>query len=182
MKFMTAALLASAFLSTPAFAQSAQQPAAATVAPAATQMQEAETWRISKLVGLNVYNHENEKIGDINEVITEPSGRVDIIVIGVGGFLGIGERNVGLPWNQVKFVMEPRPVNTGSTSMTTTTTTGAGTPAATTTTVTKANRAYPDHAVSDMSKDQLAALPAFTYLSDVSSTTTRTAPAPAPAR
>jgi sporulation protein YlmC with PRC-barrel domain len=182
MKYMTAALLASSFLTVPAFAQSVQQPVTATTASAAIQMQEAETWRTSKLIGLNVYNNSNEKIGDINEVITEPSGRVDIIVIGVGGFLGIGERNVGLPWNQVKFVMEPRPVTTGSTSMTTTTTTGAGTSAATTTTIAKTNRAYPDHAVSNMTKEQLEALPAFTYLSNVSSTTTRTTPAPAPAR
>lgn len=181
MKYMTAALLASTFLSVPVFAQSAQQPVTATVAAAATQMQEANTWRTSKLVGLNVYNNKNEKIGDINEVITEPSGRVDIIVIGVGGFLGLGERNVGLPWNQVKFVMEPRPVVTGSTATTTAATTGASSSTATTTTVTKANRAYPDHAVSNMTKDQLEALPAFTYLSDVSSATTRTSPAPAPA-
>jgi sporulation protein YlmC with PRC-barrel domain len=181
MKIMTAALLASAFLAAPAFAQSAQQPATTTVAPAAAPMQEMETWRTSKLVGLNVYNDKNEKIGDINELITEPSGRVDLVVIGVGGFLGIGERSVALPWNQVKFVMEPRPASTGSTSLTTTTTTGAGTSAATTT-VTKANRGYPDHAVSNMTKEQLEALPAFTYLSDVSSSTTRTTPAPAPAR
>lgn len=182
MKYMTAALLASTFLAVPAFSQSAQQPATTTVAPAAVQMQKVETWQTSKLVGLNVYNNKNEKIGDINELITEPSGRIDLIVVGVGGFLGIGERNVALAWNQVKFVMESRPVSTGSTSMTTTTTTGAGTSAATTTTVTKANRAYPDHAVSNMTKEQLEALPAFTYLSDVSSATTRTTPAFVPAR
>jgi hypothetical protein len=104
-------------------------------------------------------------------------------VIGVGGFLGVGERNVGLPWNQVKFLMEPRPASTASTSTTRTTTTGAAVPAetATTTTTTTKNREYPDHAVVNMTKDQLKALPAFKYLSDASSTTTRTSPAPTPA-
>lgn len=182
MKYVAAALLASSLLSAPALAQSAQQPAASN-ATAAQQikMQQLGTWRTSKLIGLNVYNSNNEKIGDINELINEASGKLDIVVIGVGGFLGIGESNVGLPWNQVKFVMEPRPAGTASTS--TTRTTGAGVPAetATTTTTTTQNREYPDHAVVNMTKDQLKALPAFKYLSDASSTTTRTSPVPTPA-
>src|ERR1019366_10763280 len=93
------------------------------------KMQQLGTWRTSKLIGLNVYNSNNEKIGDINELINEASGKVDVVVIGVGGFLGIGESNVGLPWNQVKFIMEPRPASTASTSMTRTTTTGPSVPA-----------------------------------------------------
>lgn len=94
----------------------------------------------------------------------------------IGGFLGVGESNVGVPWNQVKFIMEPRPASAASTS-TTRTTTRAGAPTKTAT-ITK-NREYPDHAVVNMTKDQLKAMPAFKYLSDASSTTTRTSPAPA---
>ena len=183
MKYVAAALLASSLLSVPALAQSAQQPAGSNATTAQKiKMQQLGTWRTSKLIVLNVYNSNNEKIGDINELINEASGKLDIVVIGVGGFLGIGESNVGLPWNQVKFVMEPRPAGTASTSMTRTTTTGAGAPAetATTTTTTTKNREYPDHAVVNMTKDQLKALPAFKYLSDASSTTTRTSPAPTP--
>ena len=180
MKYVAAALLASSLLSAPALAQSAQQPAGSNAAAAQTVTQQLGTWRISKLIGLNVYNNNNEKIGDINELITEASGKIDVVVIGVGGFLGIGERNVAVPLNQIKFVMEPRSSNTASTSTTRTDTTG-GSPVATTTTTTTmtGNRDYPDHAVMNMTKDQLAALPAFKYLSDASSTTTRTAPAPA---
>lgn len=186
MKYVAAALLASSLLSAPALAQSAQQPAGSNATTAQKiKMQQLGTWRTSKLIGLNVYNSNNEKIGDINELINEASGKLDIVVIGVGGFLGIGESNVGLPWNQVKFVMEPRPAGTASTSMTRTTTTGAAVPAetatTTTTTTTTKNREYPDHAVVNMTKDQLKALPAFKYLSDASSTTTRTSPAPIPA-
>lgn len=182
-KYVAAALLASSLLSAPALAQSAQQPAASSATAAQKiEMQQLGTWRTSKLIGLNVYNSNNEKIGDINELINEASGKIDTVVIGVGGFLGLGESNVGVPWNQVKFVMEPRPAGTASTSTTRmTTTTGVGSPAGTATTastITKKSE-YPDHAVVNMSKDQLKALPAFKYLSDASSTTTSTSPAPA---
>ena len=182
MKYVTAALLASSLLSAPAFAQSAQQPAASKAPAAQTMTQELGSWRTSKLVGLNVYNSNNEKIGDINELITVASGRVDYVVIGVGGVLGLGERNVSLPWNQVKFVMEPRPAGKASMSTVQKTTTGAGLTATTTTTITTVNRDFPNHAVINMTKDQLAALPEFNYLSDARSTTTRTSPAPAPVR
>jgi sporulation protein YlmC with PRC-barrel domain len=181
MKYMAAAMLASSLLSVPAFAQSAQKSDPSAAAQTATQT--LGTWRTSKMISLNVYNNSNEKIGDINELITDSSGKIDAVVIGVGGFLGMGERNVGLPWSQLKFVMEPRPANAASSSTTQTTTVGAGaeTPAATTTTTTivASNRDYPDHVVINMTKEQLAALPAFKYLSDTSSTTTtRTSPAP----
>ena len=44
------------------------------------------------MVGVNVYNQNNDKIGDISEVIVDKSGKADAVVIGVGGFLGIGRR------------------------------------------------------------------------------------------
>ena len=83
MKYVAAALLASSLLSAPALVQSAQQPAGSSATAAQTVMQQLGTWRISKLIGLNVYNNNNEKIGDINELITEASGKIDIVVIGV---------------------------------------------------------------------------------------------------
>ncbi len=153
------------------------------MAPAAIQSTAAGKWRASKLVGLNVYNANNEKIGDINELITDSSGKIDTVVIGAGGFLGMGEHNVGIPFSQVKFVNEPVKA-----SSTTTTTTARAPPA-------PARRRrpppppprpaarrkdYPDHAMVNMTKDQLKALPAFKYASDTSTTrTTTTAPAPA---
>src|SRR5450756_1293592 len=70
MKYVAAALLASSLLSAPALAQSAQQPAASNATAAQkVKMQQLGTWRTSKLIGLNVYNSNNEKIGDINELI-----------------------------------------------------------------------------------------------------------------
>ncbi len=64
-------------------------------------------WRASKLEGLDVYNQNNEKIGDISELIVDNSGKVQAVVIGVGGFLGIGERHVALPPSAVVLTRQP---------------------------------------------------------------------------
>ena len=51
-------------------------------------------WRASKLVGVDVYNTANEKIGDISEILIDASGKVTSVIIGVGGFLGMGQHDV----------------------------------------------------------------------------------------
>ena len=71
-------------------------------------------WRTSKLIGLNVYNDNNEKLGDINELLIDKSGKVQAVVIGVGGFLGMGEHSVAVAFDQVKFVNEPVAYAAGS--------------------------------------------------------------------
>ena len=137
-------------------------------------------WRASKLVGVNVYNETNEKIGDINEVILDKSGKVANVILGVGGFLGMGEHYVAVAFNKLKWVNEAVHSTTVSTSTapagkpatnvdsnahtasdgTVRTTTGA----ATTTTTRSANENwYPDHAVYNATKEQLKALPQFKY-------------------
>jgi sporulation protein YlmC with PRC-barrel domain len=149
----------------PALAQSnppppANPPAkveATTMAPAAT----GHMWRASKLKGLNVYNDKNEKVGDINEILLDKSGKVDGVVIGVGGFLGMGEHDVKVEMSKLKFVDEP--VRT-STTTTTTTTTGAANRPATTTTTSNDHKWYPDHAVlAGATKDSLKSMPQFKY-------------------
>src|SRR5829696_1898938 len=65
-------------------------------------------WRSSKLTGLTVYNNNDERVGDINELILGRDGRIESIVLGVGGFLGMGEHDVAVPFGQVKFIDEPR--------------------------------------------------------------------------
>src|SRR4051812_28429728 len=162
-------LLASIAL-VPALAQSnppasSQPPAAtATPVPAVTKTQ-GNLWRASKLKGLNVYNEQNEKLGDITEILIDKSGKVDGIVIGVGGFLGMGQHDIKVEMSKLKFVDEP--VRTSSTS-TNTGTTGANTRATTTTssTATSANdhKLYPDHAIlSGASKEQLKSMPQFKF-------------------
>jgi sporulation protein YlmC with PRC-barrel domain len=160
-------LLASVMI-VPAFAQSNPPASTAHPAPAATSTTTttnkvfSDQWRASKLIGLNVYNEQNEKLGDISEILLDKQGKVEGVVIGVGGFLGMGQHDIKVDMAKLKFVDEP--VKTSST--TSTTTTGAATtrPASTTTSSKPSKQWYPDHAVlSGASKDQLKSMTQFKY-------------------
>ena len=173
--FFTAALLSVAVISAPANAQTAQPadraaPAATTSpAPSGTKMMLKGNWRASKLMGLDVYNEANEKLGDVNEIILDKTGKVSAVVIGVGGFLGMGEHDIAVSMDKLKFVEEP--VRTSSTAPATTrdSTTGAASAPANTATSTApahtvgTNDWAPDHAVMSGTKDQLKAMPQFKY-------------------
>jgi hypothetical protein len=63
--------------------------------------------RASKLVGHNVKNAANETIGEINELILDKDGRVVAVVVGVGGFLGIGQREVALDYKSLNIKYDP---------------------------------------------------------------------------
>ena len=67
----------------------------------------AGQWRISKLIGLNVYNNDNEKIGDISELIVDRAGKLEAVVVGAGGFLGLGQRDVAVPYGQINWMYQP---------------------------------------------------------------------------
>jgi sporulation protein YlmC with PRC-barrel domain len=169
------ALLGTAIVSGTAYAQQAQPadraaPAATSAAASADKMMMKGKWRASKLMGLDVYNEANEKLGDVNELILDKDGKVAAVVIGVGGFLGMGEHDIAVTIDKLKFFEEP--VRTSAAPATTTreTTTGAATaPANTTATTTTtarsadANDWTPDHAVMSGTKEQLKALPQFKY-------------------
>ncbi len=183
LKHISAGLATSALLATVAFAQT---PAAtgdrANMAPATASESslQGNAWRASKVVGLNVYNDNNESLGSINDLLTDKSGNIKAVVIGVGGFLGVGEHLVAVPFNKIKFVNEPMTYAgaagqpAGGTRPTSSTTTGAATtstaPANTATTTAppaataaKPNPWYPDHALYNATKDELKALPEFKY-------------------
>jgi PRC-barrel domain len=66
-------------------------------------MHKVGEWRASKLAGVDVYNDANEKIGDINDVILDRSGKVTNVILGVGGFLGLGEHNVAVAFDTGSF-------------------------------------------------------------------------------
>ena len=175
-KTAVAGVAASALLASVAFAQSpsATTDSATTAAPAAASDSSSfkGNWRTSKLVGLNVYNDSNESLGSINDLLTDKSGNIKGVVIGVGGFLGVGEHLVAVTFDKVKFVDDPIAYTGASTSPATggarpsttgtgTTTTGAATaPAAP---AVKKNPWYPDHAMLSATKDQLKAMPEFKY-------------------
>ena len=56
----------------------------------------------SGLIGTKIQNSAGENIGDVNYLVLDASGNVTTVVIGVGGFLGVGEKNVGVPFKSVK--------------------------------------------------------------------------------
>jgi hypothetical protein len=65
-----------------------------TLAPAAADAR--------KLIGRNVKNSNNDTIGEIESVYLDASGKVDSVIVGVGGFLGVGERYARLHWKDLK--------------------------------------------------------------------------------
>src|SRR6266436_5779860 len=95
-----------------AFAQSnppapAANPPAATAPAASTTASTSAQWRASKLVGVNVYNDQDEKLGSISEILLDKSGKVDGVIVGVGGFLGMGSHDIKVEMSKLKFVDEP---------------------------------------------------------------------------
>ena len=63
---------------------------------------------------MKIYNEQNERLGDINEIILDKDGKAMGYVVGVGGFLGMGEHDIFVEPNKIKFVNEP--VRTSSTT------------------------------------------------------------------
>jgi sporulation protein YlmC with PRC-barrel domain len=49
-----------------------------------------------------VYDPQDNEIGDINDIVLDGEGKVAAVIIGVGGFLGAGEKNVAVPFNALK--------------------------------------------------------------------------------
>lgn len=63
--------------------------------------------RSDKLIGHNVTNPDGENVGDINQLIVSRDGNFEGVIIGVGGFLGIGEKNVGVRFDALNISEDP---------------------------------------------------------------------------
>jgi sporulation protein YlmC with PRC-barrel domain len=179
-KYIAIALLSTALMTCVASAQTSTT-ATTDKANSSAMMHKEGQWRSSKLIGVDVYNEANEKVGNIEELILDKSGKVEHVVLGVGGFLGLGEHYVAVAFDRLKWVNEPVRSTTASTAPagtapatnvdsnartaadgTAKTTTGAAT--TTTRPVRAANEQwYPDHAVLNATKDQLKAMTQFKY-------------------
>lgn len=112
---LTAAALA-AVLATPAFAQtpmpnttnSSMTSTGQTIGQAGfVPQQNANDWRSSKLVGASVYGQDNASIGEISDVLISSDGKVQAVVVGVGGFIGVGEKDVALPFAALTITRKP---------------------------------------------------------------------------
>lgn len=58
----------------------------------------------------NVYDPSDNKIGEIMDVLVSPDGHVSTLIVGVGGFLGAGEKDVAVPFSAVKHTMKDKKI------------------------------------------------------------------------
>ncbi len=107
--------------------------------------------RASKFVGIDVRGSDGQTIGAITEILMDALGNAKTVVIGVGGFLGIGEKAVAVPFTSLDWVMA-RPTEDS------------------------AYHGRPDHAVANLSRADLQVAPTFKYYAQ-----THPAPGAAPA-
>lgn len=63
------------------------------------------TWRVSELKGTDVKTPTGETLGEIKDVAIDTNGRVSYAVLSVGGFIGIGDRLVPVPWDSLAFTL-----------------------------------------------------------------------------
>jgi sporulation protein YlmC with PRC-barrel domain len=78
-------------------------PAYAQPATAFITTQGAEEWRANNYIGQPVVNASGEKIGDVNDLLFDKSGKISTVVIGVGGFLGMGEKQVAMAYDTLTY-------------------------------------------------------------------------------
>ena len=102
MKATISMALAAAVLATAAYAQTPPDRQGG-AQPQFLSVQPEGQWSARILLGQPVNNQAGETIGDINDVLFDKTGRIVTAVIGVGGFLGIGEKAVAVPYEQLAF-------------------------------------------------------------------------------
>ena len=62
----------------------------------------SESWTVTNYYKQAVYDPKESKIGDVDDVLVDKSGKITGLVVGVGGFLGVGEKDVIVPFGSVK--------------------------------------------------------------------------------
>jgi hypothetical protein len=140
----------------------------------ATEEDLASNW-----IGQSLYNGSDENLGDINDILLDKDGRVRAVIVGVGGFLGIGEKDVAIPFQSLEFTSRQAMSGTAGTGASGTGTTGTGStgtagsagtdrPATTAST----NRdGMPDRIMVRMTKQDLQNAPKFAKVGDNDSST-----------
>ena len=96
MKSRIAAIgIALAVFATPAFAETA-----------AMSSLPAKSMTVTNWYKQNVYDPNDSKIGDVKDVLVSGDGMVSALIVSVGGFLGMGEKDVAVPFSSVKQKMK----------------------------------------------------------------------------
>jgi len=71
------------------------------------------TWRndqglteLRNVIGMRVKNEQGKDVGEVDNLLIDPqSGKISHVVIGLGGFMGVGEKKVVVPWSELKVAM-----------------------------------------------------------------------------
>jgi sporulation protein YlmC with PRC-barrel domain len=100
---LTALMLSGAFAQTPNPSSPPPASKADQAAPAAqagsvdiVTSQKPDQWLASKFKGTNVVGADNQKIGDVSDILFDKAGKVEAFVISIGGFLGMGAKEVAM--------------------------------------------------------------------------------------
>ena len=83
---------------------SAQTAGSSVVSVSVSELKEVmKGWSAKKqILGKDVYNDTGDKVGEISDLIVAPNKSVSYAIVGVGGFLGIGEHDVAIPVGKFK--------------------------------------------------------------------------------
>jgi len=133
--------------------------------------QAAGTLRAPKLIGVAVYDSQNKSVGKIADLLLDHDGSVKAVVIGIGGFLGMGAKDVAVPYSEIRWQTEPRKVEVSQPAAAAPAAGGmAAKPEVKTIPPadTEAYQGYPDKAVLNMTQAQLKSAPDFHYAQDPS--------------
>jgi hypothetical protein len=68
--------------------------------------QTADDMLASTIIGKSAYNSQDESIGEVTDLVTDRSGKILAALIGVGGFLGIGQKDVAVSFEDLKFARD----------------------------------------------------------------------------
>lgn len=131
--------------------------------------QEKTQWRAPKLVGVGVYGPDDKQIGKIDDLLMDRNGSAQTVVIGVGGFLGFGKKDVAVPFSAMHWRTEGRRVPVTDQPPTNPVASTSGTNGQqppmkeTDPLATEASQGYPDKAILNVTLAELKAAPDFRY-------------------
>ncbi len=109
--FLTTASLV-ALMAVPAVAQDSTMPKTTTMPAEQQEMAPVKTaadagnLSANDLLNQSVKNGAGEVVGDINDIRIDSNGKIAAVIVGVGGFLGLGEKDVALPFDQLSLTRD----------------------------------------------------------------------------
>lgn len=81
--------------------QGASKPMGSAKSPSVDATQTVTGQSAKDLIGQAIYNEKDEKVGDIGDIAMSVDGKVTAYVVAAGGFLGMGEHNVAIPFDKI---------------------------------------------------------------------------------